>query len=124
MAASILEHILSNICGLEILENNMERAVVIEIVDEETKPNPIHLAAVLSLNWFNDWKRNVDLYWRVRNVVSSRSDRLRLSDKGADIFKVLNDFFIKMERGDVMEEEEFIASVWILRDMTEGCVLE
>lgn len=86
-----------------------------QIISQEMRTDPVRLAARFSLNWFSHWKRNVDLYCRVRDVVSSRSERL--SEKGDEVFKVLNDFFVKMERGEIMEEAEFVAAVFILRDM-------
>lgn len=110
-------HILLGIYGLGILENNMEFEMNMDKqnINQEVRPSPVHLAAVFSLNWFCDWKSNVDLYCKVRDVVSSKSERL--SGKGSDVFKVLDDFFVKMERGEIISEAEFVASVFILRDI-------
>lgn len=68
----------------------------------------------VALQWFDHWKRDVEGYWRVRDVVISRATR---GDRNAQLIdKVLQD----VEQHQQIPLVELLGALWLLRELLEG----
>lgn len=72
----------------------------------------------IALQWLDDWKHDVEGYWRVRDVVISRATR---GDRNAQLIdKVLQN----VEQHQQIPLVELLGALWLLREFVEGNSIE
>lgn len=72
----------------------------------------------VALEWLDTWSRDVEGYWRVRDVVISRATR---GDRNAQLIdKVLQD----VEQHQQIPLVELLGALWLLREFVVGNTTE
>lgn len=75
-------------------------------------------AKEIALQWLDTWKRDVEGYWRVCDVVISRATR---GDRNAQLIdRVLQD----VEQHQQIPLVELLGALWLLREFVEGNATE
>jgi len=87
-----------------------------EVINHELHPDTPHPSVYLALEWFEHWKKDVQAYWRIRDVVISRSAR------GDQMACLIEDVFQKLERREVILDREILGAFWVLRELTEALI--
>lgn len=72
----------------------------------------------IALDWLTNWSRDVEGYWRVRDVVIQRATR------GDNNAQVIDRVLQSIEEHQQVPLVELLGALWLLREFVEGNSIE